>query len=129
VLRASEIKARTVALTFALVLLPTRRQAIWNIIQEEAWRLGFLGLTGAVLYNLFLAWGETRVPAGTASLIIALNPAFIYVLSLVLLGEAFHWLRAIGLGIAFSGLFIIIESSSGGLNRKKSSSARDNAAR
>lgn len=102
-----------VALTFALVLFPTRRQAIWSIIQEENWRLGFLGLTGAVLYNLFLAWGETRVPAGTASLIIALNPAFIYVLSLVLLGEAFHWLRAIGLGIAFSGLFIIIRWGSG----------------
>jgi drug/metabolite transporter (DMT)-like permease len=102
-----------VALTFALVLLPTRQREIWKMVQEESWRLGLLGLTGAVLYNVFLAWGETRVPAGTASLIIALNPTFIYVLSLVLLGEAFHWRRAIGLGIAFSGLFVIIRWSSG----------------
>jgi drug/metabolite transporter (DMT)-like permease len=97
-----------VGLTFALILLTTRRGKVWEMIQEETWRLAFLGLTGAVLYNVFLAWGETRVPAGTASLIIALNPAFIYILSLVLLDETFHWRRAIGLGIAFGGLFMII---------------------
>ena len=97
-----------VGLTFSLILLATRREKIWKMIQEENWRLAFLGLTGAVLYNVFLAWGETRVPAGTASLIIALNPVFIYILSLILLDETFHWRRAIGLGIAFSGLWIII---------------------
>jgi len=102
-----------VGLTFALILLTTRRGKVWEMIQEETWRLAFLGLTGAVLYNVFLAWGETRVPAGTASLIIALNPAFIYILSLVLLGETFHWRRAIGLGIAFGGLFVIIRWGSG----------------
>ena len=104
-----------VGLTFILILLATRREKVWQMIREENWRLVFLGLTGAVLYNVFLAWGQTRVPAGTASLIIALNPAFIYILSLVLLDETFHWRRAIGLGIAFGGLFIIIRWGSGKL--------------
>jgi drug/metabolite transporter (DMT)-like permease len=97
-----------VALTFGAVLLPTRGGRIRGMIRKEGWRLAFLGLTGAVLYNVFLAWGETRVPAGSASLIIALNPTFIYILSLAFLDEGFHWHRAVGLAIAFGGLFIII---------------------
>ncbi len=102
-----------VALTFAAILLPTRGARVRDLIREEGWRLAFLGLTGAVLYNVFLGWGETHVPAGTASLIIALNPAFIYILSLVVLGEAFRWQRALGLAIAFAGLFVIIRWGSG----------------
>lgn len=102
-----------VALTFAAMLLPTRAGEIRDLIRAEGWRLAFLGLTGAILYNIFLAWGETEVPAGTASLIIALNPAFIYALSLIFLGETFRWARAAGLAIAFAGLFVIIRWGSG----------------
>jgi drug/metabolite transporter (DMT)-like permease len=102
-----------VALIFAALLLPTRGRQVWRMIRAEGWRLALLGLTGAVLYNTFLGWGETRVAAGTASLIIALNPAFIYTLSLIFLGERFAWWRALGLAVAFAGLFVIIRWGSG----------------
>lgn len=102
-----------VALTFAAMLLPSHGPQVRALIRGEGWRLGFLGLTGAVLYNTFLAWGETQVAAGTASLIIALNPAFIYVLSLLFLGEEFRWKRALGLVVAFAGLFVIIQWGGG----------------
>lgn len=97
-----------VALTFAMLLVPTRPRQVWRMVRTDGWRLALLGLTGAVLYNIFLGWGETRVAAGTASLIIALNPAFIYVLSVVFLGERFAWSRALGLAAAFVGLFVIV---------------------
>ena len=97
-----------VALIFALLLLPTRGRQVWRLIRAESWRLALLGLTGAVLYNAFLAWGETHIAAGTAGLIIALNPAFTYTLSMLTLGEAFIWRRAFGMGIAFAGLVVII---------------------
>lgn len=102
-----------VALTFAVLLLPTRSRQVWQVIRAEGWRLPLLGLTGAVLYNIFLGWGETRVAAGTASLIIALNPAFTYALSLIFLGERFAWRRALGLAVAFGGLSVIIRWGSG----------------
>ncbi|MDY7040341.1 MAG: DMT family transporter [Chloroflexota bacterium] len=102
-----------VALTFAALLLPTRGRQVWQMIRAEGWRLALLGLVGAVLYNIFLGWGETRVAAGTASLIIALNPAFTYILSVIFLGERFTWQRALGLGIAFGGVFVIIRWGSG----------------
>jgi drug/metabolite transporter (DMT)-like permease len=104
-----------VALTFAVLLLPVRGRKIWSMVRTDGWRLALLGLTGAVLYNIFLGWGETRVAAGTASLIIALNPTFVYVLSVIFLGERFAWHRALGLIVAFGGLFVIIRWGSGRL--------------
>jgi drug/metabolite transporter (DMT)-like permease len=102
-----------VALIFAALLLPVHGRQVWRLIRTESWRLVLLGLTGAVLYNAFLGWGETRVAAGTASLIIALNPAFTYALSMLTLGEPFVWRRALGMVVAFGGLFIIIRWGSG----------------
>jgi len=102
-----------VALIFAAVLLPTRWREIVQLVRDESWRLALLGLTGAVLYNIFLGWGETGVPAGTASLIIALNPAFTYALSVLALGERFKWQRALGMAVAFGGLFVIVRWGSG----------------
>jgi drug/metabolite transporter (DMT)-like permease len=102
-----------VALIFAALLLPTRGREVWAMIRADGWRLALLGLTGAVLYNTFLGWGETRVAAGTASLIIALNPTFIYTLSILFLRERFLWRRALGLAVAFAGLFVIVRWGSG----------------
>ncbi len=102
-----------VALIFAAWLLPTRGRQVWQLVRAESWRLVLLGLVGAVLYNAFLGWGETRVAAGTASLIIALNPAFTYTLSVLVLGERFVWRRALGMAIAFGGLFVIVRWGSG----------------
>jgi drug/metabolite transporter (DMT)-like permease len=102
-----------VALTFAALLLPTRARQVWRIVRAESWRLPLMGLIGAVLYNIFLGWGETGVAAGTASLIIALNPAFTYVLSIAFLKERFRWHRLLGILIAFGGLFVIVRWGSG----------------
>lgn len=102
-----------VALVFAALLLPARGREVRRLLRAEGWRLALLGLTGAVLYNTFLGWGETGVAAGTASLIIALNPAFTYALSVLVLGERFRWRRVLGLAIAFGGLYVIIRWGSG----------------
>jgi len=102
-----------VALTFAALLLPTRGRQVWRMIRADGWRLALMGLLSGVLYNIFLGWGETRVAAGTASLIIALNPAFTYILSVIFLGEQFTWQRALGLTVAFGGVFVIIRWGSG----------------
>jgi drug/metabolite transporter (DMT)-like permease len=102
-----------VALAFALLLLPTRGREVWRVIRAESWRLPLLGLVGGVLYNIFLGWGETGVAAGTASLIIALNPAFTYALSVVFLKERFRYRRLLGIIVAFAGLFVIIRWGSG----------------
>jgi drug/metabolite transporter (DMT)-like permease len=101
------------ALVFAALLLPTHGRQAWQMVRAEGWRLPLLGLTGSVLPSIFVGWGQTHVAAGTAGLIVALNPAFTYILSVILLGERFTWRRALGLLVAFGGLFVIVRWGSG----------------
>ena len=101
-----------VAIVFVALMAFRWREAL-KILRADGGRVALLGLTGGVLYNVFLAWGEVRVPAGTASLIVALNPAFTYVLSVLFLDETFTWQRTLGLAVAFAGLFVIVRWGSG----------------
>lgn len=101
------------ALVFAALLLPTRGRQVWQLVRADGWRLALLGLTGAVLFNVFVGWGQTRIPANVSSLIIALNPGFTYGFSALFLGERFTWRQAVGLAIAFGGLVVIVLWGSG----------------
>jgi len=101
-----------VALIFGVLLLTTRRVAFWQMVRRDWLGLVFLGLSGVVAYNLALNTGESRVPAGTASLIISLNPAFTFLLSVVFLKERPTIKKAMGLAIAFLGLYDIVHYAS-----------------
>ena len=101
-----------VALVFGVLLLTTRRVAFWQMVRRDWPGLVLLGLSGAVAYNLALNTGERRVSAGTASLIISLNPAFTYLLSVVFLRERPTIKKAMGLAIAFLGLYVIVRYAS-----------------
>lgn len=101
-----------VALIFGVLLLTTRRLAFWQMVRRDWLGLVLLGLSGVVAYNLALNTGERRVPAGTASLIIALNPAFTFLLSVMFLKERPTVKKAMGLAIAFLGLYVIVRYAS-----------------
>ena len=62
-----------------------------------------MALGGVTVYHLALNTGETRVPAGTASLIIALSPAVAAVLSAIFLHERLTPLKIGGLIVSFVG--------------------------
>jgi drug/metabolite transporter (DMT)-like permease len=97
-----------VALIFGVLLLTTRRVTFWQMVRRDWLGLVLLGLSGVVAYNLALNTGENQVPAGTASLIISLNPAFTFLLSVVFLKERPTAKKAMGLAIAFLGLYVIV---------------------
>ena len=56
-------------------------------MREEWLNIAWMALAGVTTYHLALNTGETHVPAGTASLIIALSPAVAAVLSAIFLRE------------------------------------------
>jgi drug/metabolite transporter (DMT)-like permease len=101
-----------VALIFGILLLTTRRVALWQMVRRDWLGLVLLGLSGVVAYNLALNTGESRIPAGTASLIISLNPAFTFMLSVLFLRERPTIKKAVGLAIAFLGLYVIVRYAS-----------------
>jgi drug/metabolite transporter (DMT)-like permease len=68
----------------------------------------FLGLTGALLYNLFFLKGLKMIEAGRASVIIANNPIFIALFSAYFFKERLSLVKVIGILISVVGAIIVI---------------------
>src|SRR5207248_10903218 len=69
-----------------------------------------------VAYNLALNYGERRVSAGTAGLLIATAPLFTALLAAAMLRERLGALAWVGVLIGFSGAALIAGGSGGGFS-------------
>jgi drug/metabolite transporter (DMT)-like permease len=85
--------------------LPTRQELPMLIL------LAFLG---GALYHVALNFGEQSVTAGTASLLIGSSPIFTAILASLFLKDRLGWLGALGIVLAFGGLFLISWKGTGG---------------
>ena len=65
------------------------------------------GAAGMSAYQVLLNWGEVHVPAGTASLLIAVAPVFSVLLAVALLGERLTVARVAGSLVALTGSAVI----------------------
>ncbi|WP_242705116.1 MULTISPECIES: DMT family transporter [Streptomyces] len=90
--------ALAVAAPFLGVRIP-RRQDLPMIV--------LCGLTGMSAYQVLLNWGEVNVPAGTASLLIAVAPVFSVLLAVAFLGERITRLKVVGSVVAIAGAAVI----------------------
>jgi drug/metabolite transporter (DMT)-like permease len=77
---------------------------------------GFLSFT---LYNITLITGQKTVPAGTSSVIIALNPVIVALLAGLVLNEKLNRNGIIGIFIAFIGVVIAVIDWKHGLTLTK----------
>ncbi len=97
---------------FAAVLC-LRHRHVWPRMLRDDWLLLLLsGVSGVFVYHLALNSGEMTIPAGTASLLMALNPAFIFALSQLTLREKPTRTQLGGLLLAFVGLVIVVRFAS-----------------
>jgi len=102
------------ALAFAALICWKEPTALTKLLRTEWRSLCLMGLFGVVVYHLALNTGEQLIPAGTASLIMAVNPVFIFLLSVLFLRERVTRMRVLGLCIAFFGLFMVIRFANSG---------------
>jgi drug/metabolite transporter (DMT)-like permease len=79
-------------------------------------RLALAGLTGITIYHVALNFGEVKVSAGAASLLIAAGPVFTALLSVAFLGERLRWIGWIGIAISFAGVALISFGEGGGFS-------------
>lgn len=69
------------------------------------------GASGMAAYQLLLNWGEVHVPAGTASLLVAIAPVFSVLLAAGFLGEKPRARTVLGSVIALAGAAVIAVAS------------------
>jgi drug/metabolite transporter (DMT)-like permease len=93
------VAAAALALVAVRVRPKVPPRALWG-------RVALAGLLGQTLYQLLLMLGEQRVPAGTASILIALAPLFSVVAAALLLGESARG-QWPGMALAVAGAVIV----------------------
>ncbi|GHG50799.1 DMT family transporter [Streptomyces griseocarneus] len=69
--------------------------------------IALCGASGMSAYQVLLNWGEVHVPAGTASLLIAVAPVFSVLLAAAFLGERITWFKTTGSVVAIAGAAVI----------------------
>lgn len=79
-----------------------------TLTPQEIYLVIFLALTGVVGYNLFFFSGLKFVTASRASMIIALNPSFITLLSALVFKERFNHFNYAGIFLSLIGVSIVI---------------------
>ncbi|HVO62136.1 MAG TPA: DMT family transporter [Terriglobales bacterium] len=74
------------------------------------------GIVGITFYNIALNYGETRVTAGSASMLIASSPIWTSLLAVFFLHEHLSSLRWIGILLSFIGVALIASGEGGGIH-------------
>jgi len=78
--------------------------------------IAFTGIIGITFYNLALNYGETRVTAGAASLLIASTPIWTALLARVSLHERLSPLGWFGVLLSFAGVVLIASGEGEGIH-------------
>jgi drug/metabolite transporter (DMT)-like permease len=69
--------------------------------------IAVMGLTGVMLYQSLYNSGANGVSAGVGSIVISTEPIFIFLLSVIFIGERFSILKMAGIIISFIGIIFI----------------------
>lgn len=72
-----------------------------------------VGVLGYTIYHLALNYGELRVSAGAASLIIATAPAITALLAVIMMGERLSPLGWVGSSVSFLGVVLVVVGDAG----------------
>lgn len=102
-----------------LVLLPIIGRPRTRLERKDLPRLLVVAFANVAGYHIFLNSAETSISAGLSSLLIALGPVFMVVLSMILLNEKAGSRVVLALVLAVSGTFVL---SFGSFNPKDLSS-------
>lgn len=82
--------------------------------REDLPRIALAAVFGITIYHLGFTFGETRVSASAASLIIASGPIWTALMAIAFLGEKLNRWGWAGVGLAFSGVAAISFGEGGG---------------
>ncbi len=99
---------RFVGATVILLALLRWMEGPWHVGRSEWPGLFALGFVGHTLYQIFFITGLARTTAGNSSLILAMVPLFVALLSAAFRIESVTSRTWVGIVVAFGGLFLLI---------------------
>ena len=92
-----------------LVLLRIKEKSLNISRVKDEWKtLSWMGLTSVTIYQIGYLYGELNTAASDASLIVASNPIWVFILSGLFLDEGFSWKKITGVFVAFVGVLFIV---------------------
>lgn len=97
-----------VALLFMLPLMYMRDKNSFRITRKQFYYFALLGSTGIFAYSYFFFNGMRMVEASHASLIVAINPVLVLMLSSLLGKEKLNGIRVLGLLLSLAGTTVVI---------------------
>ncbi|WP_323122746.1 DMT family transporter [Burkholderia alba] len=78
--------------------------------------IAVFGILGLTVYHLCLAYSETRIPSGTAAILISLSPGATALLSALWLRESIGMVKAAGFAVALAGVALVVITSGHGFS-------------
>ncbi len=99
-----------IASVFLLVVTKHFEGHLPKVSKGQMVSLVLLGATGIFSYNLFFFSGLNYIGAGKASLIIAINPVCISLLSALIFKETLNTVKSFGILISVTGALIVISN-------------------
>lgn len=104
------IRLSLAAILYGIVLLAGRRKA--PALGKDIWKVLGLAVLGTTVYQWLFIQGIEHTAASTTSLILALSPVYVAVLSTLLGYEKIHWAAWLGIVVSFFGFYAVIAGPS-----------------
>lgn len=99
------VRAAGAALCFVPWLASARRRAIWR---AHFVPIAVVGIANSALPYVLFALAAQRLPAGLSSIVDAATPLFVALTGRAFLGERLDASRALGLGVGFAGVLVLV---------------------
>ena len=107
------------SLILIFILLLSREG--FSIAKSDLWKMFVLGIIGNTVFQLFFIHGLNWTTASNTSIVMALTPVFVALLSTLLKQERLHWAAWLGIVISFMGFYLVITPQFGTFDFKWSS--------
>jgi len=84
-----------------------------SIDRSDFWKYVFLGIIGNTVFQMLFIHGINWTSASNTSIVMAMTPVFVALLSSALKQERIHWAAWIGILISFVGFYLVITRKDG----------------
>ena len=100
---------------FLILVLILKRENL-RIHRSDLWKILSMGIIGNTVFQILFIHGINLTTASNTSVIMAMTPIFIALISVVLKHEKISWVGWVGIFISFIGFYLVIIQQNGTFN-------------